>query len=537
MKTQLLSGEQTELAAELLRQGEPVGIPTETVYGLGCNGLDPEAVRKVFAAKGRPMDNPLIVHIADREAWQPLVQSIPPLANALADRFWPGPLTIILPKSDLVPAETAGGLQTVGVRLPAHPIAQDIIRRAGVPVAAPSANRSGSPSPTTAAHVMADMTGRIPAVVDGGSCLCGIESTVIALDDENTVRVLRPGFVTAEQLSEIAPRVIVDDAVLSQLEEGKTAPSPGMKYRHYSPEAQVIMLNGSGETVAEYINRRFTHGDCALVYDADCALYHSPHVFGYGDTDESRGAQLFARLREMDALGYRRIFVRAPRTDGVGLAVYNRLLRAAGYDVRDTAASPYLVGLTGQTGAGKTTVSDVFAAKGFAILNADEIARDVVQQGSPCLQEITAAFGSHLLLGDGNLDRKQAAAIIFTDQEAKKRYEEIIFPYITRAIFCAIDTLFNEGKERILLDAPTLFESGLHTACDYVVSVVAEETIRQKRITLRDGMTAEEARRRMSAQHSTEFFRSHADSVLENNGSLAELIAQADALINALPFH
>ena len=164
MMTQLLSGDQTELAAELLRRGEPVGIPTETVYGLGCNGLDSEAVRKVFVAKGRPMDNPLIVHIADREAWPSLVREIPPLANALTDRFWPGPLTIILPKSDLVPSETAGGLQTVGVRLPAHPIAQDIIRRAGVPIAAPSANRSGSPSPTTAAHVMADMNGRIPAV-------------------------------------------------------------------------------------------------------------------------------------------------------------------------------------------------------------------------------------------------------------------------------------------------------------------------------------------------------------------------------------
>lgn len=537
MMTQLLSGDQTELAAGLLRQGEPVGIPTETVYGLGCNGLDSEAVRKVFVAKGRPMDNPLIVHIADREAWPSLVREIPPLASALADRFWPGPLTIILPKSDLVPSETAGGLQTVGVRLPAHPIAQDIIRCAGVPIAAPSANRSGSPSPTTAAHVMADMNGRIPAVVEGGSCLCGIESTVVALDDEKTVRVLRPGFVTAEQLAEIAPRVIVDDAVLSRLEDGKAAPSPGMKYRHYSPEAQVIMLNGSGETVAEYINRRFTHGDCALVYDADCQLYGISHVLGYGDTDESRGAQLFARLREMDARGYKRIFVRAPRTDGVGLAVYNRLLRAAGYDVRDTAVSPYLVGLTGQTGAGKTTVSDVFAEHGFAILNADHIARSVVQSGSPCLEEIVAAFGEKILLPDGTLDRKQTAAVIFSDPEAKKQYEGIIFPHIIRGVFHAIDSLATEGVDRILLDAPTLFESGLHTACDHVVSVVAEETIRLKRIMQRDSMTVEEARRRMSAQHSTEFFRSHADSVLENNGSLAELIAQAEAMIAALPIH
>lgn len=338
MMTQRLDASQISLAAALLRQGEAVGIPTETVYGLGCDAYNPAAVQKVFAAKGRPADNPLIVHIARMEDWAPLVKEIPPLAEALAKRFWPGPLTIILPKSDAVPAVTAGGLHTVGVRFPAHPLAQAVILEAEVPIAAPSANRSGSPSPTTADHVMVDMNGRIPAVLEGGSCLCGIESTVIALDDAETVRVLRPGFVTPEQLAEIAPRVIVDEAVLAQLEEGRAAPSPGMKYQHYSPDAQVIMLNGDRQTVADYIRSQYAQGDCALVYDGDCALYDGLAVFGYGDTDEARGAQLFARLREMDDRGYRRIFVRAPHTDGVGLAVYNRLIRAAGFDVRDTAA-------------------------------------------------------------------------------------------------------------------------------------------------------------------------------------------------------
>lgn len=531
MITKLLTAEALDEAVFWLQQGEPVGIPTETVYGLGCNAFDAQAVRKVFAAKGRPVDNPLIVHIADKSQWKPLVREIPPLAQALADRFWPGPLTIILPKSNLIPAETAGGLQTVGVRLPAHPLAQEIIRRAGVPIAAPSANRSGSPSPTTAAHVMADMNGRIPAVVDGGSCLCGIESTVIALDDEQTVRVLRPGFVTAEQLAEISPKVVIDDAVLAKLEEGKAAPSPGMKYRHYSPNAQVIMLNGDAETVAKYIALRFSSGDCALVYDSDCPLYHSDGIYGYGDTDESRGAQLFARLREMDALGFSRIFVRAPRTDGVGLAVYNRLLRAAGYDVHDTAVRTCLVGLTGQTGAGKTTVSDVFAAHGFVVINADAIAREVVQPGSACLAEIADAFGSSLLRADGSLDRAQTAKLIFSDGDAKKRYESIIFPHITRAVFQVMDAYVAEGRRHILLDAPTLFESGLHTACDYVVSVVADEKVRLQRIMQRDGITAEAAAARMASQYTEDFFRSHADAVLQNHGTVSDLVAQAETLI------
>ncbi len=535
MITKLLTAETLDEAVFWLQKGEPVGIPTETVYGLGCNAFDAAAVCKVFAAKGRPMDNPLIVHIADKAEWQPLVREIPPLAHALADRFWPGPLTIILPKSDLIPAETAGGLQTVGVRFPAHPLAQEIIRKVGVPIAAPSANRSGSPSPTTAAHVMADMNGRIPAVVDGGRCFCGIESTVIAFDDADTVRVLRPGFVTAEQLAEIAPKVIVDDAVLAKLEEGKAAPSPGMKYRHYSPNAQVIMLNGDAETVAKYISLRFSHGDCALVYDSDRALYHSDAVYGYGDTDESRGAQLFARLREMDELGFSRIFVRAPRTDGVGLAVYNRLLRAAGYDVRDTAAKIYLVGLTGQTGAGKTTVSEVFATHGFAVINADTIARDVVQAGSACLAEITQAFGESLLLADGTLDRKQSAKLIFSDADAKKRYESIIFPHITKAVFNAIDAHAAEGRHRILLDAPTLFESGLHTACDYIVSVVADEQDRLQRIMQRDGISAEVAVARIASQHTEEFFCSHTDAVLKNHGTVLDLVSQAKLLIARLP--
>ncbi len=335
MKTKLLQENEIEEAAALIRQGEPVGMPTETVYGLACDAGNPDAVRKVFAAKGRPADNPLIVHIADLADWAPLVKEIPPLAQKLAERFWPGPLTIILPRTERVPAVTAGGLDSVGVRFPAHPVAQAFIKACGVPIAAPSGNRSGSPSPTTSAHMMQDMDGRIPAIVEGGSCLCGVESTVIVLDDAETVRVLRPGFVTPEQLQTVAKRVIVDDAVLAQISPDTVVRSPGMKYKHYAPNAQVTLVQGDSAAFLRYMQPRVAEGVCALVFDSDaeaCKALGIPYQT-YGDTDEARAAAFFAALRDADAAHITHLYVRAPRTDGVGLAVYNRLIRAAGYDV------------------------------------------------------------------------------------------------------------------------------------------------------------------------------------------------------------
>ncbi len=310
-------------------------MPTETVYGLACDAGNPEAVRKVFAAKGRPADNPLIVHIQDIAEWQPLVTEIPPLAMRLAERFWPGPLTIILPRSERIPSITAGGLDTVGVRFPAHPVAQAMIRAAGIPLAAPSGNRSGSPSPTTSAHMLADMDGRIPAIVEGGACICGVESTVIALDDGQTVRVLRPGFVTPEHLQTVAENVIVDSAVLAQVTADTVVRSPGMKYKHYAPNAAVTLVQGSAEEFLHFMADRQGEGICALVFDSDMPACEKAglRAIPYGDTDEARAASVFAMLRQLDALGIRHVYIRAPRTDGVGLAVYNRLIRAAGYDI------------------------------------------------------------------------------------------------------------------------------------------------------------------------------------------------------------
>ena len=340
MITRLLHEQDMEEAAALIRQGEPVGMPTETVYGLACDAGNADAVRKVFAAKGRPADNPLIVHIADIADWAPLVTEIPPLAQKLAERFWPGPLTIILPRTDRIPSVTAGGLDSVGVRFPAHPLAQALIRASGVPIAAPSGNRSGSPSPTTAAHMMQDMDGRIPAVIEGGSCICGVESTVIALDDERSVRVLRPGFVTPEQLAEIAENVTVDPAVLAKVSADTVVRSPGMKYRHYAPNARVTLVQGGQTEFLQYMRARTGEGVLALVFDSDASACEAENIpyRAYGDTDEQRAAAFFAALRDADAAGVKHLYVRAPRTDGVGLAVYNRLLRAAGYDIADAGS-------------------------------------------------------------------------------------------------------------------------------------------------------------------------------------------------------
>jgi L-threonylcarbamoyladenylate synthase len=311
-----------------------VGIPTETVYGLAADARNPEAVRQIFAAKGRPADNPLIVHIAGMEQLEEIAQEVPPLAKRLAEAFWPGPLTMILPKRDSIPMVTSGGLDTVGIRMPSHPVAQALIRLSGVPIAAPSANRSGYPSPTTAVHVLRDMQGKIAAVVDGGACCVGVESTVIALEDSKTVRILRPGFVTKEMLETVAEKVLLDPAILHALQEGQTVRSPGMKYRHYSPKAGVVLVEGTWEAFVRFLSETEPQsGVYALVFAEDDASALSVPCLSYGNDGAEQAQQIFSKLREFDDIGATKVYVRAPKPEGVGLAVYNRLIRAAGFEV------------------------------------------------------------------------------------------------------------------------------------------------------------------------------------------------------------
>lgn len=329
MTTEILryDSESIKKAADIIKNGGIVGMPTETVYGLAANALDEEAVRSIFVAKGRPQDNPLIVHISDMKMLAPLVREIPEVALKLAESFWGGPLTMIFPKSPLIPDVTSGGLDTVAVRMPASEAARALIDECGLPLAAPSANISGSPSPTTAQHVFDDMKGRIPLIIDGGPCSCGVESTVICFRDDK-IHILRPGGVTAEMLSEYA-QVEIDKAVSAKPADTEKVLSPGMKYKHYSPKANVIIVDEHGDRFAEYCKRNQSGKTIAL----SCGPVEGSIFLDYGASSEEQAQKLFSLLREADINGTETVFVEMPRKDGVGLAVFNRLLRAAGFEI------------------------------------------------------------------------------------------------------------------------------------------------------------------------------------------------------------
>lgn len=320
-------------AGAILRAGGLVAIPTETVYGLAANALDPAAVNKIFAAKGRPGDNPLIVHVAAFDEIRPLVTRIGEKAEKLASLFWPGPLTIILPKSAAIPDEVSAGLGTVALRMPSHPVAAALIKAAGVPLAAPSANISGRPSPTNAQHVLADMDGKIDAVVDAGPCSIGVESTVISLAG-SVPCLLRPGAVTVRQLEQAVGAIDISPAVFADAGSTQQVMSPGMKYRHYSPKARVIILRGGLERFIDYVVAHRREGDAVLCFEGEKERMPLPAVtFGHEDKASEQAKRLFQALREADELPAQRVFARCPGREGLGLAVYNRLLRAAGFEV------------------------------------------------------------------------------------------------------------------------------------------------------------------------------------------------------------
>lgn len=335
MKTQILSQNDTLAAAKILKAGGVVAIPTETVYGLAANAFNNEAVKKIFIAKGRPSDNPLIVHISQVDEIYALVHDFTAEAQKLAEAFWPGPLTIILKKSDAISKIVSGGLDSVAIRLPGHPVARRIIREAGFPLVAPSANTSGSPSPTSAAHVIADLDEKIDAVVDVGRCKFGVESTVISLC-EAVPKILRPGAVTLEQIKCTLGNVEIDNAVLNPLSKGVRPISPGTKYKHYAPKVEVVILKGDRGAYIDYINSDHSGKNVvALCYDEDLPFLNVPAI-SYGKESDStlQAEKLFDSLRAIDKIeDVDIVYARCPSKCGIGLAVYNRLLRAAGFRI------------------------------------------------------------------------------------------------------------------------------------------------------------------------------------------------------------
>jgi len=323
------------LCAEALTGGEVVAFPTETVYGLGADGMNPKAVARIFTAKDRPADNPLIYHIHTLDQWTPLVTEVSGEAALLAEAFWPGPLTIILPAAPCVPLIGRAGLPTVGVRMPDHPDALAFLALCGTPVAAPSANRSGRPSPTRAEDVLEDMRGRIPYILDGGPCRVGVESTVVSCAEDG-VTVLRPGGVTVEELCSVVPRVTVHPAALSPALSSQPAASPGMKHRHYAPRARVFVAFGNPEEQARRISAAYDRqvGACGILATREnLPRYGGRRCLLWGSRGEpgSLAENLFTRLREADALGIGTIYAEAVEPAGLGLAVMNRLLRAADF--------------------------------------------------------------------------------------------------------------------------------------------------------------------------------------------------------------
>ena len=344
MQTQLLRADApdtAQIAADLLRQGKLVALPTETVYGLGANGLDEKAVAAIFQAKGRPQDNPLILHISDPLEMGRYCHHIPDSAWHLARKFWPGPLTMVLPVRLIVPRGTTANLPTVAIRCPATPITREIIRLAGIPIAAPSANLSGKPSTTTAQHVLHDYgeDGPLAAIVDGGPCQVGVESTIVDMTSEPPC-LLRPGGITPEQLREALGELDIDKAVLGQMQAGEKPKAPGMKYRHYAPDAEVIIVRGTGPEAAEYIHNQYQTGDAVLCFAEETPLYRgcACHVYGKKSDPATLSQGLFAALRELDQGGYRVIYARCPEGGGIAYAVQNRLNKAAGFHIVDAGS-------------------------------------------------------------------------------------------------------------------------------------------------------------------------------------------------------
>ncbi|MDE6470496.1 MAG: threonylcarbamoyl-AMP synthase [Eubacterium sp.] len=512
MQTKILSTSEYDiaLAGEIIAKGGLVAFPTETVYGLGANALDDDAVKSIYVAKGRPSDNPLIVHVSDKADIAPLVKEITPKAQALIDEFFPAPLTIILPKSKKIGNAVSGGLDTVAVRMPENETARRLIKSAGCPVAAPSANTSGLPSPTRAKYVIEDMSGKIDAIIDGGDCEFGVESTVITLATE-VPTILRPGAVTQEMIEQVIGRVDIARAVLEGMKNDEVAASPGMKYKHYAPKARVMIVDADKTAYENFVNLQ--KDAFALCFEEDNITI--PKVtFGKENDDLSQAKELFDALRQLDEMGAKKVYARIPNTKGVGMAVYNRLIRAAAFNIIDLK-KPFFIGLTGQTGAGKDYVGRYFAKLGFHIINSDEIVKKIYDNNPELLQQLAEEFGNDILV-NGTLDRKKLAMLAFSSRENTDRLNKLVHPAV-------ISLCEQEARPLAVLDAPQLFEANAQSKCYKIISVIAPYGTRLKRIMQRDNITKEQADLRINAQLDEQYYIDNSDFVIYNNGEDIEI--------------
>lgn len=509
--------DQITAAADILRQGGLVAIPTETVYGLGANALDETAVHKIFEAKGRPQDNPLIIHVPGPQ-WLPrYCEDVPPLAYTLARKFWPGPLTMILKRKKVVPDATTAGLDTVGVRCPDHQVTLAIIREAGVPIAAPSANTSGRPSCTCAADCLEDMEGKIDAVVDGGPCQVGVESTIVDLTCDPP-RLLRPGGMPLEALEEVVGPLTVDKAVTEPLKDGEQPKAPGMKYRHYAPKAPVTVVTGPAEASARTIEQLAKPGDGVICFDEFADRFDRQTVECLGPSRDKRiqAQRVFDALRAFDSKDVQQIYAQCPDSQGLGLAIGNRLKKAAGFKTVAADQKKVVIGITGGTGSGKTSALNAIRDLGGVVIDCDAVYHEMLNQDAELRHAIEVKFHG-VFNSDGSLNRKKLGELVFENKERMAQLNEVIYQFLVPEV----QRRARDGN-LTAIDAINLIESGVGELCDRTVAVTAPAELRVRRIMARDGIDERYARMRISAQKSDEFYRSKCDYELSNTADTPE---------------
>ena len=533
MKTKLLRTRPADIAEAggLLAAGQVVAIPTETVYGLAANALDGDAVLRIFEAKGRPQDNPLIVHISALEQLEDLAEELSPAVYQMAEHFWPGPLTMVVKKKAVIPDRTSAGLDTVGIRMPSHPVARAIIDAAGVPLAAPSANTSGKPSPTTARDVLDDMNGKIPAIVDGGACSVGVESTVVDMTGD-WPQILRPGAITEEMIAEAMGAASTDRATLEGLSDDAKVRSPGMKYRHYAPKAPVILYEGSPwDTfcgILEDMNQPWTGVICfeeflPAIKESKSRLVYS---LGYSWDHAEHARRLFSLLRRFDRTQAKRILVQCPRTVGANAGTVNRLRKAAGFRSVDCKKGRRVIGVTGRSGSGKSLLSQQLQAVGAQVLDADKVYAQLLKTDNPMTRMLCHHFPG--VWKEGVLDRKKLADIVFSDPKALETLNFITHSQVRAQMH---HTVAHSDSKLIVLDVPLLFESGIDQLCDLTLAVLADREGSLARIMKRDGIDRPRAEARLNSQPHDDFYRARADLLLHNTGTLAQFEEKVDTFV------